>query len=113
MPIHNSDIAEIFNETADLLEIHGDNPFRIRAYRNAARTIQSLPKSAAELISEDGDLTTYQGIGKDLAAKIKEIVETGSFEALEDLKKQVPEELSNLMNISGLARNELRKYISN
>lgn len=109
MPIHNSDIAEIFNETADLLEIQGENPFRIRAYRNAARTIQSLPKSAAELISEDGDLTKYQGIGKDLAGKIKEIVETGSFKALDDLKKQVPEELSKLMNISGLGAKRVAK----
>jgi DNA polymerase (family 10) len=109
MPIHNSDIAEIFNETADLLEIKGENPFRIRAYRNAARTMQSLPKSAAEMISEDGDLTKYQGIGKDLAGKIKEIVETGTFKALEDLKKQVPEELSQLMNISGLGAKRIAK----
>lgn len=109
MPIHNSDIAEIFNETADLLEIQGENPFRIRAYRNAARTVQSLSKSVAELISEDGDLTKYQGIGKDLAGKIKEIVETGSFKALEDLKKQIPEELSRLMNISGLGAKRVAK----
>ena len=109
MPVHNREIAAIFNETADLLEIQGDNPFRIRAYRNAARTVQSLPQSAAEFISEDGDLTKYQGIGKDLAGKIKEIVETGSFEALEDLKKEVPEELGKLMNISGLGAKRVSK----
>jgi DNA polymerase (family 10) len=102
MPVHNSDIAEILNQTADLLEIKGDNPFRIRAYRNAARTIESLSQSAAELISEDGDLSKYSGIGKDLAGKIREIVETGDFKLFKDLKKEIPLELSSLMRVSGL-----------
>jgi DNA polymerase (family 10) len=109
MPIHNSDIADVFNETADLLEIQGGNSFRIRAYRNAARTMQSLSKSVVELISHDGDLTGYPGIGKDLAGKIQEIVETGSFSLLEDLKKQVPQELSQLMKISGLGAKRVAK----
>lgn len=102
MPVHNSDIAKILNQTADLLEIKGDNPFRIRAYRNAARTIESLSQSAAELISEDGDLSKYSGIGKDLAGKIREIVKTGDFKLFKDLKKETPVELSNLMHVSGL-----------
>lgn len=102
MPIHNSEVADIFNQTADLLEIQGENPFRIRAYRNAARTVKNLSKSVSQLVSENEDLSKYSGIGKDLAGKIKKIVETGSFEVLEKLKKQVPEELSGLMNISGL-----------
>jgi DNA polymerase (family 10) len=109
MPIHNSDIADMFNETADLLEIQGNNPFRIRAYRSAARTIQSLPKSVADLISENADLTRFQGIGKDLAGKIREIAETGSFKALVELKKQVPEELEQLMSISGLGAKRVAK----
>ena len=102
MPVHNSDIANIFNQTADLLELQGGNPFRIRAYRNAARTVQSFSKSAAELVSGGEDLSRYPGIGKDLAGKIEQIVKTGSFDLLEDLKKQIPQELSKLMNISGL-----------
>jgi len=109
MPIHNSDIADIFNRTADLLEIRGENPFRIRAYRNAGRTIQSLSKNVSQLLSEDGDLTRHPGIGKDLAGKIKEIVQTGSFKLLKKLKKQVPEELSELMNISGLGAKRVAK----
>jgi len=109
MPIHNSDIADIFNQTADLLEIRGENPFRIRAYRNAARTIQSLSKNVSQLLSEDGDLTKYPGIGKDLAGKIEELVRTGSFKLLTKLKKQVPEELSELMNISGLGAKRVAK----
>jgi len=109
MPIHNSDIADILNHTADLLEIQGENPFRIRAYRNAARTIQNLSKSVAELISENGDLTKYSGIGKDLAGKIEEIVKSGSFRLLDDLKKNIPEGLSQLIDVSGLGAKRVAK----
>ncbi len=109
MPIHNRDIAEIFNQTADLLEIKGANPFRIRAYRNAARTIKSLSQSAAEWISQDKDLSEYPDIGKDLAGKIAHIVKIGTFDVLEDLKKEIPEELSQLMNISGLGAKRVKQ----
>jgi DNA polymerase (family 10) len=109
MPIHNKDIADMLNQTADLLEIKGENTFRIRAYRNAARTVQSLSKNVSELISENGDLTKYPGIGKDLSGKIGQIVKTGSFTLLKNLKKQVPEELSKLMNISGLGAKRVEK----
>jgi DNA polymerase (family 10) len=109
MPIHNSDIADIFNQTADLLEIRADNPFRIRAYRNAARTIQSLSKNVSQLLSEDADLTRYPGIGRDLAGKVEEIVRIGTFKLLKKLKKQLPEELSELMNITGLGAKRVAK----
>jgi len=102
MPIHNKDIADIFEQVADLLEIKGENPFRIRSYRNAARTAGSLSKNVADLISQGEDLTKYPGIGKDLAGKIKQIVETGKLDLLEKLKEQIPGELSKLMDISGL-----------
>lgn len=109
MPVHNSNIADIFNQTADLLELKGENPFRIRAYRNAARTIQSLSANANELVSKGEDLSGYPGIGKDLAGKIEQIVKTGRLDLLEDLKKQVPEELTRLMNISGLGAKRVAK----
>jgi DNA polymerase (family 10) len=102
MPIHNKDIADIFGEVADLLEIKGDNPFRIRSYRNAARTAGSLSKNVSDLVSQGEDLTKYPGIGKDLASKIEQVVKTGKLDLLEELKKQVPGELSKLMDISGL-----------
>jgi DNA polymerase/3'-5' exonuclease PolX len=51
MAVHNADIADTFNRLADLLEIEGANPFRIRAYRNAAQTIEDLPRSAAEMVA--------------------------------------------------------------
>lgn len=102
MPVHNSEISDIFNDVADLLEIHGSNAFRVRAYRNAARTIEGLSRSAADMVSEGEDLSQLSGIGKDLANKIKEIVKTGKLSMLEDLKKEVPFELSHFMDIPGL-----------
>src|SRR3990167_5139078 len=71
MTIHNMEVAEQFNRLADLLEIDGANPFRVRAYRNAARIVSGMGKNIADLVSEDEDLTKFPGIGKDLAEKIK------------------------------------------
>ena len=102
MPVHNTDIAEIFNQFADLLEIDGANPFRVRAYRNAARTIASLAQSAADMVGEDKDLKELPGIGKDLAQKIMEIVKTGTLSQLKELEAHVPPQLSRLMKMPGL-----------
>ncbi len=108
MPIHNSDVSKLFNKVADLLDIQGKNQFRIRAYRNAARTISGLSKSVADMVEEDEDLTQFSGIGEDLAGKIKEIVETGTLKQLEKLEKEVPPELSQLMKISELGPKRVR-----
>jgi len=102
MPVHNSDIEEIFNRVADLLEIKGENPFRVRAYRNAARAVAGLSHSAADMVVAGEDLTQVPGVGKDLAGKIEQIVKTGTLPLLADLKEEVPGELSDLMKISGL-----------
>ncbi|NLE02302.1 MAG: DNA polymerase/3'-5' exonuclease PolX [Fibrobacter sp.] len=102
MRMHNSAIAGIFNDVADLLEIKGDNPFRIRAYRNAARTVYSLSQDISELILQGEDLSKLPGIGKDLAYKIKEISTTGHLTALDELQKELPPELIKLMKIAGL-----------
>ena len=102
MPVHNSDIAEIFNRTADYLDIKGENPFRIRAYRNASRIIGSLSRSVAEMVDREEDLGKIPGIGQDLAGKIKEIVKTGTLPLLEELKQELSPELSALMEIPGL-----------
>ncbi len=108
MPVHNNDIADIFSEFADLLEIKGANPFRIRAYRNAARTITGQSKNINDMVRGGEDLTCLPGIGKDLAAKIKEIVETGELSKLNDLKKELPDGLSKLMNIQGLGPKKIK-----
>ena len=108
MPIHNPDIAVVFSEIADLLEIDGENPFRIRAYRNAARTIQDYGRGFVSMVAGDEDLTAIPGIGKDLAAKIKEIVETGTTEALEKLRKKLPPGITDLLRIQGLGPKRVR-----
>jgi DNA polymerase (family 10) len=102
MPIHNNDVADIFDELANLLEIKGENPFRVRAYRNAARTVASLSRSVSELAGEEKGLDGLPGIGKDLADKIRTIVATKKLPLLEELKKELPEGLSTLMRIRGL-----------
>ncbi|MDY0351754.1 MAG: DNA polymerase/3'-5' exonuclease PolX, partial [Desulfobulbaceae bacterium] len=102
MPIHNADVAEIFNRIGDLLDIKGDNPFRIRAYRDGARTVSELSRSVAEMVEGEEDLKALPGIGKDLAAKIEEIVRTGSLSFLEKLEEEIPAGLVELLRISGL-----------
>lgn len=102
MPVHNADIAAVFNEIADILEIQGENPFRIRAYRNAARVVGELGKETSELANEGMDLTELPGIGRDLAAKIREILDTGSCAVLKRLRKQVPVSVTQLMRLPGL-----------
>ena len=102
MPVHNADIANIFNEIADLLEIESANPFRIRAYRNAARTLQGMGQEVSAYLKQEKDLTALPGIGKDLAAKIVEILDTGHCQALEKLRKATPAGLTDLLHIPGL-----------
>ncbi len=102
MPVHNADVAAIFDEIADLLEIQGANPFRIRAYRNAARMVQELGRDVRELLHRGEDLTELPGIGEDLAGKIAEIVETGSCAMLKKLHKQLPAALTELLKLPGL-----------
>lgn len=102
MPIHNNDVADIFDEVADLLEIRDENAFRVRAYRNAARTVGGLSRSVAELAADEKGLDGLPGIGKDLSDKIRTIVKTGKLPLLEDLKRELPEGLSTLMKVRGL-----------
>jgi DNA polymerase (family 10) len=102
MPIHNNDVAGIFDELADLLEIRGENPFRIRAYRNAARTVAGLTRSVGDLAAQEKGLDGLPGIGKDLADKIRTIVATKKLPLLEELKKELPEGLITLMRVRGL-----------
>ena len=102
MPVHNADIAAFFEEIADRLEIQGANPFRIRAYRNAARTLGELPQEARALLEKGEDLTRLPGIGDDLAAKVQEIVTTGRSSLLERLRRELPPAVTELLQIPGL-----------
>ncbi|HEY4759072.1 MAG TPA: DNA polymerase/3'-5' exonuclease PolX [Thermoguttaceae bacterium] len=99
----NAEIAAVFDEVADLLEFQDANPFRVRAYRNAARTIHDLPESAAEIVADpDRSLTDIEGIGKDLAEKITILVQTGSLPMLEELLEEIPESVLAIMRVPGL-----------
>jgi DNA polymerase (family 10) len=102
MPVHNADIADIFEEIADYLEIEGENPFKIRAYRNAARTVRGLGPELKELVDRKEDLTRLPAIGKELAAKIVEILDTGSARALKKLQTRIPPEVRQIMKIPNL-----------
>jgi DNA polymerase (family 10) len=102
MPVHNEDIAAVFDEIADLLEIEGDNPFRIRAYRNGARTLRELGEDIRTLVEGGEKITGFPGIGKNLAEKIHEILDTGECAALQKLRKQLPADLTELLKLPGL-----------
>ena len=108
MPVQNAEIAAMFDQTADLLEIKGDNQFRVRAYRKAARTIEGLPQSVRSLLSAEADLTELPGIGKDLAGKIADIVKSGHFVLLDQLKKQLPGQLGDMAALPGLGPKRIK-----
>ena len=101
--MQNPDIARLFDEVADLLEIQDANPFRVRAYRNAARTIRDFPEPIADLVrAGTKDLTEIAGIGDDLAEKIADIVTTGELPLRKQLASKLPAGLLDLLRIPGL-----------
>ncbi|MEE8317603.1 MAG: DNA polymerase/3'-5' exonuclease PolX, partial [Candidatus Omnitrophota bacterium] len=97
----NQEIANIFRQIAEILEIKGENPFRIRAYERAAQNIESIPEDIEIFVREDR-LKMIPGIGRDLEEKIKEIVSSGRLQYLEDLKKDVPQGLIDILAIPGV-----------
>lgn len=107
----NQEIADRFDELADYLEIKGDNPFKIRAYRNAARMIQEHRVELHQEIAAGRDLTEIPGIGKELAAKIAEMVETGHLPALEKVKAEFPATLTSLLKLPGLGPKRVRMLL--
>lgn len=102
MSVHNQEIADKFGRLADLLEIRGENEFRVRAYRSAAQTVGTLPRDAREMLADDESLSELPGIGEDLAGKIATIVETGELPLLNEIEAETAAELSELMKIPGL-----------
>ena len=97
----NAEIKDLFNEIADFLEIKGENPFRVRAYRRAAQAVEGLAEDIAAM-AERGALLAIPGIGKDLAAKIQEYLGRGSVEYLEALRREIPAGVIELMRIHGV-----------
>lgn len=100
--MENPEVAQIFDEVADLLELQSANPFRVRSYRNAARTIRDLPRPLGELVHDPSKkLTDLPGIGEDLAGKIATIVDTGDLPLRTELSRQVPRGLRDLLRLPG------------
>jgi len=102
MPVHNADIAVMLNRIGDLLEVQNANPFRVRAYHNAARTVTSLTEPVAKMVERGDDLSELPAIGRDLADKLAEIVNTGHLELLDELEQQTPPGLLDLLKLPGL-----------
>jgi DNA polymerase (family X) len=99
----NAEIAADFEQVADLLEFQNANPFRVRAYRNAGRTIRELPEELETVVAAGkAELTDIEGIGKDLAEKIVTLVKTGRLPMLDELLAEVPESVLAIMRVPGL-----------
>jgi DNA polymerase (family 10) len=101
--MENPEIAQSFDEVADLLELQEANPFRVRAYRNAARTIRDLAEPVAEIAADPRRrLEDLPGIGADLAGKIRTLFQTGDLPLRQQLREQVPAGLRDLLDVPGL-----------
>ena len=99
----NKEIAAVFEQLADLLEFQGANPFRIRAYRNGARRIADLSEPVRDICNDpERKLTDLEGIGKDLAEKIGQLVASGSLPQLDELLAQIPESVLAILRVPGL-----------
>jgi DNA polymerase (family 10) len=107
--MENIEIAKTFDEVADLLEIQGANPFRVRAYRNAARTIGTLGTPVETMVKHDGEtLEELPGIGSDLAGKIVTLCRTGELPMLSQLTRKTPESLVAMLRIPGVGPKRAR-----
>ena len=103
----NQEIARLFSEMGDLLELKGDNPFKIRAYRRAALNIEGLSKPVEGLSREE--LREIPGIGEELAAKIEEYLQSGVVHAHEKLKGELPSGILSLLAVPGLGPKTVRQ----
>jgi DNA polymerase (family 10) len=102
-----SKIAEILVEIGMLLELKGENPFKTRAYGNAARAIENLEEPLEKVIAEDR-LTEVKGIGDAIGKKIKELAETGKLSYYEELKASLPPGLSEMLEIPGVGPRKIK-----
>ena len=105
----NAEIARVLSEVGDLLEIQEANPFRVRAYRNAVRTIQGQTLPLARFSEEGRELTELTGIGKEMARHIEELIETGRLGLLDEMLEEVPHTLLELMRLPGVGPKKAQK----
>ncbi len=107
--MENIEIVRVLGEVADLLEIQQANPFRVRAYRNAVRTINAHASPLRKLVEQGADLTELPSIGKGLADNIRELVESGRLTMLEEMAAEIPPGLVELMRLPGVGPKKARK----
>jgi DNA polymerase (family X) len=107
--MENVEIARVLNEYADLLDIQGESPFRVRSYRNAAQTVAGLSQPVAQLIEAGEDLRKLPGIGSSMAEHLKEILETGTLSGLEEVRRALPPTLTELMQLHHLGPKRARQ----
>jgi DNA polymerase (family 10) len=100
--VDNKSLATVFSQTADLMEINGDDPFRIRSYRRAAETLEGFPRQATDLAADVKQLLEIPGIGKGMAANIQEIAQTGRLQLHQDLLQKFHPSILELFKIQGL-----------
>jgi len=98
----NTAIAKVFYDVGDLLELKGENPFKIRAYQRAARAIEHLPKEIEIMLREGQDLKSIPGVGEAIAKKITGLLATGKLEYYEKLRAEFPPGISTLLEIPGV-----------
>ncbi|HSH74540.1 MAG TPA: helix-hairpin-helix domain-containing protein, partial [Longimicrobiales bacterium] len=107
--MENLDVARTLTLLADLLEIQGANPFRIRAYRNAVNTINGLSRPLRVMVEAGDDLTELPGIGKNVAAHIEELLRTGTIDRLREVEGEIPRSLVELMELDGVGPKKAKK----
>ena len=107
--MQNLDVARTLDTLADLLEIKGENPFRIRAYRNAVNTVNSLSRPLTAMVAAGEDLTELPGIGERVAEHIEELLETGTITRLEELSAEVPKTLIDLTRLEGVGPKKAKR----
>ncbi|KPJ90365.1 MAG: hypothetical protein AMS18_11105 [Gemmatimonas sp. SG8_17] len=107
--MENIEIAGVLTDVADLLELQGANPFRIRAYRNAAQTVEEHGTPLRKLVDGGADLTDLPGIGKDMAQHIGELVKSGRLTLLSRLAEEIPLSLIELTRLPGLGAKRTRR----
>ena len=100
--VDNAEIAALLRELADLSEFAGENPFKVRAYRAAAHTVETFARPFAKMLQEGRDISKIPTIGEKIAAKIKEAVAHGKITALERLKARYPQGITALLQIEGV-----------
>jgi len=98
----NADVAKVFDEIADLLEMKGENQFKIRAYRQAARTIKKLPGEVEQMVRNGDSLQDIPGVGEAIAKKIGDLVKAGHVKVHDELRAESPQGILEILAIPGV-----------